>query len=61
MALAAELAFAIGCIITFFPVSKLAGCLLIPYFLWLTFATAFNYSMVCLNGCYFKVPNNATD
>jgi translocator protein len=34
----------------FFPLSKKAALLLIPYFLWVSFATALNYSLWVLNG-----------
>jgi translocator protein len=33
----------------FYPISKLAGNLLIPYFLWASFATLLNLMIVILN------------
>jgi len=36
-------------IIIFYRVSKAAGLILIPYFLWVSFATLLNYSIVILN------------
>lgn len=38
-------------IITFYAHSKLAAVLLIPYFLWVTFATYLNYYLLKLNSC----------
>ncbi len=39
------------------PVSRLAVLLFVPYVAWLTFATALNYSLVCLNGCVLHARN----
>ena len=35
--------------VLFFRVSKVAGCLLVPYLLWVTFATYLNYQILILN------------
>ncbi|HSD98589.1 MAG TPA: TspO/MBR family protein [Patescibacteria group bacterium] len=34
---------------TFYKLSKTAGCLLIPYLLWVSFATILNFSLLLLN------------
>ena len=36
-------------IISFFRVSRIAACLLIPYIIWVSFATALNYSIYLMN------------
>ena len=36
-------------IVNFYRVSKLAGCLLIPYILWVTFAGFLNYTIWMMN------------
>ncbi len=39
----------VGTLIAFWRISALAGALLIPYLLWVSFATALNYSVWQLN------------
>jgi len=41
--------FIIANMILFYNVSKIAGYLLIPYFLWVSFATILNFSILLLN------------
>ena len=36
-------------IVKFFPISRVASCILIPYVLWVSFATALNYFIWALN------------
>jgi len=43
------LAFLLATIISFFKVSKIAALLLIPYFLWVCFATYLNYGFMIMN------------
>lgn len=40
-----------GCIALFFPVSTVAGALMLPYLAWCTLAWALNYSVWQLNMC----------
>ncbi len=41
--------FILATITSFFPHSKLAAILLVPYFLWVTFATYLNFELMRLN------------
>jgi tryptophan-rich sensory protein len=43
------LAFIVATIVAFYPVRKAAAWLLIPYFLWVSFATVLNYALYTLN------------
>jgi tryptophan-rich sensory protein len=43
------LAFIVATIMAFYPVRKAAAWLLIPYLLWVSFATALNYAIFTLN------------
>lgn len=43
------IAFLLATIIYFFRISKLAAILLIPYFLWVCFATYLNYGFMIMN------------
>ncbi len=43
------LAFLVYTLLSFFRISKLAGLLLIPYFLWVCFATYLNYGFMIMN------------
>ena len=43
------LAFILANIISFYKISKIAGILLIPYLLWVSFATVLNFSLWMLN------------
>lgn len=42
-------------VVMFYKIRKLAGILLIPYFLWLLFATFLNWAIVDLNGYIFVI------
>lgn len=44
--------FLLGTIITFYPHSKLASLLLVPYLLWVSFATYLNAEILRLNSGY---------
>lgn len=41
--------FVLLCVISFYPHSKIASLLLVPYFLWCSFATYLNYAILKLN------------
>jgi len=41
--------FIIVCVITFYPISKTASIMLIPYLLWVSFALVLNYEIMRLN------------
>jgi tryptophan-rich sensory protein len=43
------LVFIVATIVTFYPVRKAAAWLLIPYLLWVSFATVLNYALFTLN------------
>jgi tryptophan-rich sensory protein len=49
--LSSILAFSVAFIVVAMPVSRVAALLFVPYVMWLAFATALNYSILCLNGC----------
>jgi tryptophan-rich sensory protein len=52
------LAFSVAFIVAAIPVSRVAALLFVPYVAWLAFATALNYSFVCLNGCVLHARNS---
>jgi tryptophan-rich sensory protein len=41
--------FIVLCVINFYPVSKIAAWLLIPYLLWVSFASVLNFKLWMLN------------
>ena len=41
--------FIVLCIVTFYPVSRAASWLLVPYFLWVSFASVLNFKIWILN------------
>ena len=41
--------FIVLCIVTFYPVSRAASWLLVPYFLWVSFASVLNFKIWMLN------------
>lgn len=45
-----------GCIALFFPISTMAGALMLPYLAWCTLAWALNYSVWQLNMCVLPLP-----
>ena len=49
-------AFVFACILTFWEHTKVGSLLLLPYLLWLSYATALNTSILCLNnGCNVNI------
>jgi tryptophan-rich sensory protein len=52
------LALGVAFIAAAMPVSRLAALLFLPYVVWLAYATALNYSIVCLNGCALHARNS---
>jgi len=51
---------AFACCITFMPITKVGGSLMVLFFIWVSFLVVLNYNILCLNECTLHVVNSTS-